>query len=77
MNSKDEPLPRTSRDRDEPFQTWDSIGSDMVQEGSGGQVAGESIRWHRRVLSSGMITPCLENAWTSAVISRRISLLGF
>lgn len=77
MNSKDEPLPRTSRDRDGPFQTWDSIGGDMVQEGSGGQVAGESIRWHRCVLSSGMITPCLGNAWTSAVISGRISLSGF
>lgn len=29
------------------------------------------------VLSSGLITPCLENAWTAAVVSGRISLVGF
>ena len=78
MNSKDEPLPRTSRDRDEPFQTWGRVGgSDLVQEGSAGRAAGEGIRRHRRVLRADRIIPCLEDAWTSADVFGRISLLSF
>ena len=51
--------------------------SDLVQEGSAGRAAVEGIRRHHRVLSADRIIPCLEDAWTSADVFGRISLLSF